>query len=183
MARIRKTASIAAILKRTNYKLAHSTCPPDVRRGMADMLETILMDAGLYGGYGYITSENMAENDMASELPGVRYYHFSTGDEVDPSRFFAEQSDLRECAAPSTGFCKKRLGQYRQEFPDESRRFYYVVAAIAIEYRKLEKDGEKGFGARGRTPTSAGVRGYAAGKCEGRWSWTGGSGCGSGSED
>ena len=137
MARIRKTASIAAILKRTNYKLAHSRCSPDVRRGMANILEVILMDAGLYGGFGYITTENMEANEMASDLPGVRYVDSRTGDEVEPNRYFDELSDRRERDLPVNG------GRIEQEFPDESRRFYYVVAAIAIEYRKLEKDGEK----------------------------------------
>ena len=147
MARIRRTASIAAILKRANYKLAHSTCSPDSRFGMIDMLRAILVDAGLYGGYGYITTENMKENEMDSELPGVRYVDSRTGDEVEPGRYFAELSDRRERGLPVNG------GRIKREFPDESRRFYYVVAAIAIEYRKLEKDGEKGFGARGRAPS------------------------------
>lgn len=138
MARIRKTASIAAILKRTNYKLAHSTCSPDVRRGMANILEVILMDAGLYGGFGYITTENMEANGM-SELPGVRYVDSRTGDEVEPLTYFDELTDRRERDLPVNG------GRFKQEFPDESRRFYYVVAAIAIDYRKLAKDGEQEF--------------------------------------
>lgn len=136
MARIRKTASIASILKRTNYKLAHSTCSADVRTGMASVLGIILMDAGLYAGFGYQTAKDMREKGMSSELPGVSYHDSRTGAEVEPSVYFYELGVRRERGLPVKG------GRYEQSFPDESRRFYYVHRAIHSDYRKLEKDGE-----------------------------------------
>ncbi len=136
MARIRKTANVASILKRTNYKLAHSTCSPDVRRGMADVLGIILMDAGLYAGYGYQTEKDMREKGMSCELPGVSYFDSRTGTEVEPGLYFSELTDRKTRGFPAKG------GRYEQSFPDESRRFYYVHRAIHTDYRKLEKDGE-----------------------------------------
>jgi hypothetical protein len=137
MARIRKTASIAGILKRTNYKLAHSTCPADVRTGMSSVLSIILMDAGLYAGFGYQTKKDMREKGMSSELPGVSYFDSRTGAEVDPGLYFEELTERRERGLPAKG------GRYEQTFPDESRRFYYVHNSIHSDYRKLEKDGER----------------------------------------
>lgn len=136
MGRIRKTASIASILKRTNFKLAHSTCSADVRRGMADILGIILMDAGLYAGFGYQTEKDMREKGMSSELPGVSYSDSLTGAEVEPGWYFDELT-----ARKARGITVKG-GRYHQSFPDESRRFYYVHKAIHADYRKLEKDGE-----------------------------------------
>ncbi len=137
MARIRKTASVAGILKRCNYKLAHSTCSAEVRDGMANILAIILMEANLYAGFGYQTVKDMEEKGMNSELPGVSYTDTRTGDEVCPSLYFAELTGRRSRGLPANG------GRYSQSFPDESRRFYYVHNAIHSDYRKLEKDGER----------------------------------------
>ncbi len=136
MSRIRKTASIASILKRTNYKLAHSTCPADVRVGMASVLSIILMDAGLYAGFGYITEKDMRERGLSSELPGVSYHDNRDGSKADAGLYFDELTDRSRRGLPAKG------GRYGQSFPDESRRFYYVANAIHSDYRKLEKDGE-----------------------------------------
>ena len=136
MARIRKTASIASILKRTNYRLAHSRCTPEGRTGMYMVLESILHDAGLYQGFGYITREQMFDNELSTELPGISYYDSRTGAECEPGLYFDELTDRRTRGLPAKG------GRYVQEFPDESRRFYYVANEIHGEYRRLEKDGE-----------------------------------------
>lgn len=136
MARIRKTASIASILKRTNYKLLYSTCSPDVRRGMADVLSVILMDAGLYAGYGYITHKQLVDADNWSEKAGIVYYDSRSTMEVESGVYFDELTERRERNLPADG------GRYKKEYPDESRRFYYVHNSIHAEYRKLGKDGE-----------------------------------------
>jgi len=132
MSRIRKTANVASILKRVNHRLANSTCSPEVRQGMASVLETILMDSGLYAGYGYLTEKDLG----GCELPGVSYYDSRTGAEVDPGLYFEEITGRKERGLPVKG------GRYVQEFPDESRRHYYVHRAIWTDYRQLEKDGE-----------------------------------------
>ncbi len=136
MARIRKTVNVASILKRINHKLAHSTCSADVRLGWADMLGVILMDAGLYAGYGYQSTADLRDRGMESELPGVSYTDGRTGAEVDPYLYWEELADRKARGLSMKG------GRYAQSFPDESRRFYYVHRAIHADYRKLEKDGE-----------------------------------------
>jgi hypothetical protein len=135
MSRIRKTASIASILKRTNHKLLHSTCSDEVRQGMHSLLSTILMDANLYVGFGYLTEKHLRDVG-SSELPGVSYYDSRTGAEVDSSVYFDEVTERRERNLPVKG------GRYVREFPDESRRFYYVHRAIFSDYDALNADGE-----------------------------------------
>lgn len=141
MGRIRKTANIAAILKRTNYRLLHSTCSPDVRRGFAAVLESILLDSGLYAGFGYTTRSELDAVKLYSEKPGIEYkrpgglqqngdYHHG-GREITAGEYFEELS-----AARNNG----RKPRFSQTFPDESRRHYYVHSAIHSDYRKLSDD-------------------------------------------
>jgi len=134
MTRIRKTASIAAVLKRINFKLLHSTCSGDVRRGMADVLGTILMDAGLYSGYGYLTRADLKRVDNWSEDPGIEFRD-PEGKAVLADVYYAEAQK----AKAGDYICR-----YSKKFPDESRRFYYVHPAISSEYRRLATDGESG---------------------------------------
>jgi hypothetical protein len=103
---------------------------------MSQVLESILHDAGLYAGFGYIRREEMEKNELASELPGITYYDSRTGAEIECGLYFDELTDRRTRGLPARG------GRYVQEFPDETRRFYYVHRNIHSEYRKLEKDGE-----------------------------------------
>jgi hypothetical protein len=130
MARIRKTANIASILKRTNYRLAHSTVSPDTRRGWASMLETILLEAGLYAGFGYTTDADMERVGLPNEKPGIRY-HDGEGNPVTAEEWVADLVHAKAKDGLSRG--------YVQEFPDESRRFYYVHVAIHADYRNIEE--------------------------------------------
>jgi hypothetical protein len=93
------------------------------------------MDANLYVGFGYITDKDLGEIG-STENPGVAYTDSRTGAVVCPSLYFAELLGRRKRGLPAIG------GRYKQSFPDESRRFYYVHNSIHGEYRKLEKDGE-----------------------------------------
>jgi hypothetical protein len=137
MARIRKTASIAAVLKRTNHRLLHSTCEPGFRQGIASGLEAILHEAGLYAGFGYLSDADMAMSGHPNEKPGIRYSRVGdTEARVHPPTAEEWVNDLTD--ARTNG----REPRLKQEFPDESRRFYYVSRHIHAEYRKLEKDGE-----------------------------------------
>lgn len=147
MARIRKTAKIPAILKRTNECLLHSTCSADVRRGMASVLEAILMDSGLYAGYGYITKSTLEGVGLKDEKPGVIY--LSHNPDASPSyeggRALWEGIEItcgeyfNELAAAKTA---GRKPWATQSFPDESRRHYYVHSFIHSDTRKLELDGD-----------------------------------------
>jgi len=137
MSRIRKTTNIASLLKSVNHKLLHSTVMPDARHGMISVLQQVLMDAGLYAGYGYITKTHLEDIGLHNELPGIAYLDTLTGAEVDANTYHDELTARREAGKPAMG------GRYLQEFPDESRRFYYVANAIHADYRKLGKDGER----------------------------------------
>ncbi len=137
MGRIRKTASIASLLKSVNHKLLHSTTTPDARHGMISVLQGVLIDAGLYAGYGYLTKTHLERVGLNNELPGITYYDSITGAASDASKYFSEVTARRDNGKPALG------GRHVQEFPDESRRFYYVHSAVLAEYRKLETDGEK----------------------------------------
>jgi len=136
MSRIRKTTNIASLLKSVNHKLLHSTTTPDTRHGMICVLQQVLMDAGLYAGYGYITKSELESIGLHNELPGITHYDGITGAEVDSDTYYNELTARREAGKPVFG------ARHVQEFPDESRRFYYVHTAVHADYKKLEKDGE-----------------------------------------
>jgi len=90
-----KTVSIEAMIQVVNNRNAKSTVSAEMRTGWNCLLESILHDAGVYAGYGYLPAENVP----AGQLPGVV-----------------------RCAD----------GSKASEFPDESRREYYL-------HRKLRK--------------------------------------------
>ncbi len=138
MGRQRKTASIATILKRTNHRLLNSTAEPGFRQGITSALEAILHDADLYAGFGYLTDEDMAKaGHRYHTKPGIRYGKVGdTEKRTQPPTAEEWVNDLTESRTEG------REPRLTQEFPDESRRFYYVHNAIHADYRKLEKDGE-----------------------------------------
>lgn len=56
MARSRKTAEVAQIKQKANHYLAwpSTEITPDMRKGVASLLETILMDTNSYAGFRYL---------------------------------------------------------------------------------------------------------------------------------
>ncbi len=117
--RTRKTANVAEVLRSVNMKLARTTCPPHVRLGMIAVLETVLHDAGLYAGFGYLSDADMERNGLWAEKPGIRYEF------VDGTPATAEEW--------ATALYRDKV---TQSFPDDSRRYYYVHRAITADYRE-----------------------------------------------
>jgi hypothetical protein len=70
MAKIRKTFEIAPILESVNHFLKESEDgSPERRQGHIDVIADILFSAGCYGGFQYLTQDEVP----AGELPGIRF--------------------------------------------------------------------------------------------------------------
>lgn len=63
----RKTFRVRSLLDSVNYSLACSTCESAVRRGMASVLETVLLEANVYAGYRYLEQHEVPKG----QLPGI----------------------------------------------------------------------------------------------------------------
>lgn len=63
----RQTVSIYKLLETVNYRNQHSTCAPEVREGWNSILENILMDAEVYGGFMYLDETQVPKG----HLPGI----------------------------------------------------------------------------------------------------------------
>ena len=142
MGRKRKTFDIAELLHTVNKRNASSTCSDDVRAGWNSLLETVLMGADLYAGYGYLEQKNL-KGSAVNEKPGIEFREVF-GDEPGPcdtlitaGEFFdalsAENASRERRGEPGlhTPYGKARV------FPDESRRVYYVAQIIRDAYGKL----------------------------------------------
>jgi hypothetical protein len=84
----KKTVYIVELISEVNRRNAESTCSPDMRMGHNMMLESILMDANVYAGFGYYEAHQVPEGHK----PGIIF---------------------------------NRENPKNNQFPDESRRFYY----------------------------------------------------------
>ncbi len=126
--RTRKTANVVEILRSVNMKLARTTCPPHVRLGMISVLETVLHDAGMYAGFGYLSADDMERNGHADypggQKPGIRYAY------ADGSPATAEEW------VNGRNVPNHLSGEVTQSFPDDSRRYYYVHPSISADYRE-----------------------------------------------
>lgn len=132
----RKTADILKLIKLVNERNATSTCDPKVREGWNSLLESILHEAGVYVGFGYLYQKNLRES-AASSPPGIEFmrqifdYPGPCDEVVEPREFFAaldaENKERRENGSKQVF---EPAGMYRR-FPDESRRYYYVHAKLS----------------------------------------------------
>ena len=129
MAKPRKTASIAQILFDVNQKNLLSTCSAEVRQGWNSMVASILMAADLYTGFGYLGAENLPEG----QAPGIRFYN-AMGVELSAAEYYDRLTS--DHAAQKRGLPTRYTGD-QKEFPDESRRTFYVHGHIAAEYRAI----------------------------------------------
>jgi len=57
------TIRVDDVLTEVNRRLEVSTCSPEVRQGMASVLEWILMETGNYGGFGYLPSAGLSHEE------------------------------------------------------------------------------------------------------------------------
>lgn len=65
----KKTFNVEKFVTTINEFLQESTCGPDVRRGMIVSIETVLHETDNYGGFRYLSSQDLPDG----VLPGVRY--------------------------------------------------------------------------------------------------------------
>lgn len=65
----RKTVNVEKLRVKSNEMLADSTCSPDIRRGIINILEFVLHETGNYHEIIYLTQANVPKG----QLPGVRY--------------------------------------------------------------------------------------------------------------
>ena len=80
-----KTIKVEKIRTQINSMIARSTCSPDGRQGMIQVLESLLHESGHYNGFRYLLSDEIP----AGELPGINN-HISddvTHDELSEARF------------------------------------------------------------------------------------------------
>ena len=64
MANRRKTVEVAWLRELVNARLEKSTCSPEVRRGMASVLESVLHETGNYRGFQYLPSANSRNEEV-----------------------------------------------------------------------------------------------------------------------
>ena len=144
MGRRRKTFSIAGLLYLVNTRNRNSTCDPKVREGWNCVLESVLMEANVYDGFNYLEQKDIPW----AEKPGIRFVRLHTGyadfdvrgkTVIDASEFYScldaenqnRETNGKTAAHSPTGMTR--------EFPDESRRTYYIHKSLMYEYRAIEE--------------------------------------------
>lgn len=65
---MKTTVKIAALIEMVNERNRNSKCAPDLRRGWNHLLTDVLLDAGVYHGFTYLTERDAS----AGQEPGVR---------------------------------------------------------------------------------------------------------------
>ena len=65
----RKTIKVDELMATVNESLAKSTCAPDIRQGMMNVLEHVLNSTDNYRGFRYLTLRDVP----AGEKPGINY--------------------------------------------------------------------------------------------------------------
>jgi hypothetical protein len=130
MGRRRKTFDIVELLYTVNTRNTRSTCDPKVREGWNAILEHVLLGADVYSGYGYVRATDLPWG----EAPGIRYTFIADGSPALAEEYFAgleaERKSMDESRYPTPNPVK-------QEFPDESRRTYYVHQSLRKAYGNI----------------------------------------------
>lgn len=67
MLKARKTVNVQQVKENVNSFLMLSICSPDRRQGQIDVMTQILIDAGAYAGFNYLTVEQVP----LGHLPGI----------------------------------------------------------------------------------------------------------------
>jgi len=106
---VRKTIEIKELIETINRRNQQSTCDPKMREGWNCILESILYNSDVYAGYNYYPSNQLGENIE----PGMAWENIKTGEKV------------------YTRPDEKDKDQYKNIFPDETRRFYYSHYLLA----------------------------------------------------
>jgi hypothetical protein len=119
-----KTVKIAEILQTVNTRNELSTCSREMRQGWNSLVESILMAANVYIGFGYLTSIEIPQG----KLPGISYVD-PDGEPITPEEFSDEMSLAnQEGRKPACG----------KTFPDDSRRTYFVHHDLQKDYQAAD---------------------------------------------
>lgn len=148
----RKTFSIAGVLYEINQKNQSSTCDPQVRQGWNSMLESILMAADVYSGFGYLDFADVPQG----QSPGIRFVS-SHGNDLTPVEYYDRLASDHQ--RDRQAFHKVFDGDVKS-YPDETRRLYYVHHVLSDPYRKLSGHASPYLDPRERAlpvPTAASV--------------------------
>jgi len=78
----RKTVDVEFVLNAVNEILKDSLCPPERRKGMINVLETILVETGNYKGFRYLGESEVP----AYEKPGIWDVTENRFDDTDSTR-------------------------------------------------------------------------------------------------
>ena len=66
-----KTVKIADLIDEVNRRNECSSCEPSVRQGWNSLLESILMGADVYNGFGYVTELKFPANTLDGCVVGM----------------------------------------------------------------------------------------------------------------
>ena len=122
---MRTTLKIAELLQTVNTRNELSTCSREMRQGWNSLIESVLMAANVYIGFGYLLKAELPRGDY---LPGMEY----VGPEGDP--ITAEEWSDEMSTANSEG----RKPSCGTTYPADSRRTYFVHHALMKDYQAAE---------------------------------------------
>jgi hypothetical protein len=121
---VSKTVKIAEILQTVNARNEGSTCSREMRQGWNSLLESILMAAGVYIGFGYLLKTEVP----VGHSPGMEYLD-PEGESITVEEFLDEMTTAnKEGRKPACGTA----------FPDDSRRTYFVHHELQPDYQAAE---------------------------------------------
>jgi hypothetical protein len=119
------TLKLADLLHAVNERNELSSCAPEIRQGWNSILESFLMAAGCYIGFGYLLDGEVPKGD----LPGMTYVD---GEflPITEKQFHDEMSLANaEGRKPACG----------RNYPDLSRRTYFVARELQADYQAAEE--------------------------------------------
>jgi hypothetical protein len=82
MSRKRKTVQLGTLIEEINSRNRLSTCSPDVRKGWNALLDSVLIGANVYAGFGYLSPKDVPKG----QLPGITR-PLASGQHVDKANF------------------------------------------------------------------------------------------------
>lgn len=118
------TVKLADLLHSVNERNELSTCSREMRQGWNSILESFLMAAGSYIGFGYLMDWEVPKG----YLPGMVYLD-TEGNSL------AQQEFMDEMSLANTEGRKPHFGR---SFPDDSRRTYFVARELQKDYQAAE---------------------------------------------
>jgi hypothetical protein len=82
MSRKHKTVHLRTLIEEINSRNRSSTCSRDVRKGWNAILDSVLIDANVYAGFGYLSPKDVPKG----HLPGIAR-PLASGQHIDKASF------------------------------------------------------------------------------------------------